>query len=125
MHAPWLGVDPVSELQHRSSWAFQTIVSRRTQLSKEAAVISVRKIHAGIGRNIIPETVGKFSGTIRTFDPEMQKDIHEKLKRTVTNIAESAGAKAELEIFSKTPVPFNNPELPKRCGKFSEGCGRK
>ncbi len=107
--APWLGVDPVVT-SAQMIMGIQTIVSRQTQLTKEAAVISVGMIHAGIRQNIIPETL-EFSGTIRTFDPEMQKDIHEKLKRTVTNIAESAGAKAELEITSKTPVTFNNPEL--------------
>jgi amidohydrolase len=107
--APWLGVDPVVT-SAQMIMGIQTIVSRQIQLTKEAAVISVGMIHAGIRQNIIPETV-EFSGTIRTFDPEMQKDIHERLKRTVTNIAESAGAKAELEITSKTPVTYNNPEL--------------
>lgn len=107
--APWLGVDPVVT-SAQIIMGIQTIISRQTQLTKEAAVISVGMIHAGIRQNIIPETV-EFSGTIRTFDPEMQKDIHEKLKRTVTSIAESAGAKAELEITSKTPVTFNDPEL--------------
>jgi len=64
-------------------------------------------INAGIRQNIIPETA-EMSGTTRTFDPAMQKEIHEKIRRTATLIAESAGAKAEVEIINKTPVTYND-----------------
>jgi amidohydrolase len=107
--APWLGIDPIV-VSAQIITGIQTIVSRQVQLTKEAAVISVGMIHSGIRQNIIPETA-ELSGTIRTFDRDMQKDIHERLKRTVTHIAESAGAKAELEITSKTPVTYNDPAL--------------
>jgi amidohydrolase len=107
--APWLGIDPIV-VSAQIINGIQTIISRQTQLTKEAAVISVGMFHSGIRQNIIPETA-ELSGTIRTFDRDMQKDIHEKLRRTVTHIAESAGAKAELEITSKTPVTYNDPAL--------------
>src|SRR5690606_11743393 len=48
---------------------------------------------------------------IRTFDNEMRKNIHERIVLTATNIAESAGAKAEVTFESKTPVTYNDPEL--------------
>jgi metal-dependent amidase/aminoacylase/carboxypeptidase family protein len=41
----------------------------------------------------------------------MQKLIHEKIKLTATKIAESAGARAEVEIDSKTAVTYNDPAL--------------
>lgn len=104
--APWLGVDPIV-VSAQIINGLQTIISRQTQLTKEPAVISVGMINAGIRQNIIPETA-EMSGTIRSFDPMMQKDIHEKIKRTATLIAESAGAKAEVEIVNKTPVTFND-----------------
>jgi amidohydrolase len=104
--APWLGVDPIV-VSAQIITGLQTIVSRQVQLTKEPAVISIGMINAGIRQNIIPETA-EMSGTIRTFDPVMQKDIHEKIKRTATLIAESAGAKAEVEIINKTPVTFND-----------------
>ncbi|RAW03258.1 amidohydrolase [Pseudochryseolinea flava] len=104
--APWLGVDPIV-VSAQIINGLQTIISRQTQLTKEPAVISVGMINAGIRQNIIPETA-EMSGTIRTFDPAMQKEIHEKIKRTATLIAESAGAKAEVEIINKTPVTFND-----------------
>lgn len=107
--APWLGVDPIV-ISAQIILGIQTIVSRQVELTKEAAVISVGTIHSGIRQNIIPE-YAELTGTIRTFDAAMQKDIHEKLKRTVTNIAESAGATAEIEINQMTPVTFNDPAL--------------
>jgi metal-dependent amidase/aminoacylase/carboxypeptidase family protein len=50
-------------------------------------------------------------GTIRTLDTEMQKIIHEKIRLTATNIAESWGASAEVTIEKGYPVTVNDPEL--------------
>lgn len=107
--APWKGVDPIV-VSSQIINGLQTIISRQTELTKEAAVISVGRINAGIRENIIPESA-EMAGTIRTFDPEMQKLIHEKIKLTATKIAESAGARAEVEIVSKTPVTYNDGAL--------------
>lgn len=107
--APWMGIDPIV-VSAQIITGIQTIISRQTELTKEAAVISVGTIHGGIRQNIIPEYT-ELTGTIRTFDEGMQKDIHEKLKRTATHIAESAGARAEVEITNMTPVTYNDPVL--------------
>jgi metal-dependent amidase/aminoacylase/carboxypeptidase family protein len=50
-------------------------------------------------------------GTIRAFDPNIRKQIHERTKKTATTIAEGAGATAEVQIFLGTPVTVNNPQL--------------
>ncbi len=107
--APWMGVDPIM-VSAQIINGLQTIVSRQTDLTKEAAVISVGRINSGIRENIIPEEA-VMAGTIRTLDEDMQKIIHEKLKLTATKIAESAGAIAEVTIVNKTPVTYNDPEL--------------
>lgn len=107
--APWKGVDPVV-VASQIVLGLQTIVSRQMDLTKEPVVISVGKIHGGVRENIIPEVV-EISGTIRTFDRDMQKAVHEKIVLTATNIAESAGAKAEVTFDGKTPVTYNDPEL--------------
>jgi amidohydrolase len=107
--APWMGIDPIV-VSSQIVNALQTIVSRQTDLTKEAAVISVGRINAGIRENIIPE-YAEMAGTIRTFDADMQKTIHEKIKLTATKIAESAGARAEVIIDSKTAVTYNDPAL--------------
>jgi amidohydrolase len=44
----------------------------------------------------------------------MQKDVHEKLKRTVEFIASASGATAEVSIETKTLVTFNTPDLVKK-----------
>lgn len=106
---PWNGVDPIV-VSSQIVNGLQTIISRQTELTEEAAVITVGSIHGGVRNNIIPEEV-VMEGTIRTLDTEMQKKIHEKIKLTATKIAESAGATAEVEIHLGTPVTFNNPSL--------------
>ena len=60
--------------------------------------------------NIIPEEL-TMAGTIRTLDSAMQKDVHEKIRRTAEKIAESIGATAEVTIDNKTPVTYNDPAL--------------
>jgi amidohydrolase len=107
--APWMGVDPIV-VSAQIINGLQTIISRQTELTKEAAVITVGRIQAGIRENIIPEEVN-FAGTIRTLDKEMQEKIHEKIKLTATKIAESAGAMAEVSIVNRTPVTYNDPAL--------------
>lgn len=109
---PWDSVDPIV-IASQIVNALQTIVSRQTDLTQAPAVITIGNMHGGIRRNIIPEEV-VLEGTIRTFDPVMQKEIHEKIKRTAMKIAESAGAVAEVNISMDSPVTFNDPALTAR-----------
>jgi len=106
---PWGGVDPIM-VSAQIINGLQTIISRQTELTKEAAVISVGKIQGGVRNNIIPEEC-EMIGTIRTLDTAMQRIIHEKIKLTATKIAESAGAVAEVDIQIGYPVTYNSPEL--------------
>ena len=62
---PWGGIDPVV-ISAQIINGLQTIVSRDTELTKEAAVISVGLIRGGVRNNIIPEEV-ELIGTIRTL----------------------------------------------------------
>ena len=109
---PWAGIDPVV-VSAQIIEGLQTIVSRQTELTKDAAVISVCVIQGGIRSNIIPEEVD-MTGTIRTLDTAMQSEIHERMRRTVTKIAESAGATADIDIEKKTLITFNDPALVKK-----------
>jgi metal-dependent amidase/aminoacylase/carboxypeptidase family protein len=91
----------------------QTIVSRQTDLTKAPAVITIGSLHGGIRRNIIPEEV-TMEGTIRTFDIEMQKKLHEAIRRTAEKIAASAGATAKVTIEIQSPLTYNDPALTTR-----------
>jgi metal-dependent amidase/aminoacylase/carboxypeptidase family protein len=70
-------------------------------------------VHGGVRNNIIPEQV-ELTGTIRTLNKEMQQKIWADIRRTATNIAESAGATAEVDIVNYAPVTYNDPRLTER-----------
>ncbi len=106
---PWSGVDPIVT-SAQIIMGLQTIVSRQTDLTKEAAVITVGMIKGGVRNNIIPEECTMI-GTIRTLDTDMQDIIHERIRKTATSIAEAQGATAEVDIIKNCPVTFNNLEL--------------
>ena len=93
---PWTGVDPIT-VSAQIIMGLQTIISRQTKLTEEAAVITIGSIHGGVRSNIIPEEV-EMIGTIRTLNLEMRDKIHEKIRLTATKIAESAGAVADVSI---------------------------
>ncbi|CAN5175363.1 M20 family metallopeptidase [soil metagenome] len=106
---PWDSVDPIV-VSGQIIEGLQTIVSRQTDLTKAPAVVTIGSIHGGIRRNIIPEEVN-MEGTIRTFDADMQKKVHEKIKLTATKIAEASGATATVDIQIMYPVTYNDPVL--------------
>jgi amidohydrolase len=107
--APWKGIDPIV-VSAQIINGLQTIISRQTELTKDAAVITIGKFNSGVRENIIPEEA-IMAGTIRTFDEGMRKIIHEKIKLTAVKIAESSGATAEVIIEQRMPVTYNDPAL--------------
>jgi amidohydrolase len=109
---PWLGVDPIA-ISAQIIEGLQTIVSRQSELTKAPVVITVGKIHSGVRNNIIPEEC-IMDGTIRTLDSKMQQDVYERIRKTVTHIAEAGGATAEVSFDTKTLVTYNTPELVKK-----------
>ncbi len=109
---PWLGIDPVV-IGAQIINGLQTIVSRQSELTKNAVVISTTIFKGGVRENIIPEEA-TLAGTIRTLDKGMQKEVWERIERTAKNIAEASGATAEVSFDSKTLVTYNNPELTRK-----------
>ena len=109
---PWSGVDPIV-VASQIVLGLQTVVSRQIDLTTAPAVVTVGTIEGGSRHNIVPDQV-KMSGTIRTFDPEMRKEILARVKRTAENIAEAAGATAELILDEGYPVTWNDPALTER-----------
>ncbi len=109
---PWAGVDPIV-VAAQIVLGLQTVVSRQIDLTTAPAVVTVGTIEGGSRHNIVPDEV-RMSGTIRTFDPEMRKEILARVKRTAENIAEAAGATAELILDEGYPVTWNDPVLTER-----------
>ncbi|ADR20724.1 N-acyl-L-amino acid amidohydrolase [Marivirga tractuosa] len=106
---PWASVDPIA-VSAQIINSLQYIVSRNSELTKEAAVVTVGIMEAGNRFNIIPESA-MLEGTIRTLDEGMRELIHEKIKLTATNIAEIAGATADVEIVENAPLTYNDIDL--------------
>src|SRR5690606_10591862 len=105
--SPWLGVDPIAVTSQILN-ALQMIPSRQLDITKSPSVITIGRINAGIRHNIIPDKV-EMAGTIRTFDPAVRQTLLERLERTVTGIAASAGASATVTIKPYSPVVYNDP----------------
>ncbi|MBC6489973.1 amidohydrolase [Flavihumibacter stibioxidans] len=121
--APWGSIDPIV-VGTQIINGLQTIVSRQENIVKAPVVITVGKFHSGVRSNIIPEEA-MLEGTIRTLDANMQKDVHDRVRKTAQKIAEASGAVAEVEIDTKTLVTYNDssltammaPSLEKAAGK--------
>ena len=106
---PWGGVDPITAAA-QIVLGTQTLVSRQIDITKEPAVVSFGVIDGGVRNNIIPDSV-YLNGTIRNFDMDNRQEIFKRLKVTAEKIAESSGAKAEVEILEGYPVTSNDPAL--------------
>lgn len=107
--APWRGVDPIV-VGAQIVNMLQTIVSRNVDITQLPAIVSVGQFQSGVRNNIIPETA-RLVGTIRTFDDQVQADIHARVKQIAEGIAASAGAKADVRIYRGYPVTSNDPAL--------------
>ena len=108
----WRGVDPIV-VASQIVGALQTITARQTDITLAPAVVTIGSINGGVRRNIIPDSV-VMSGTIRTFDAEMRKDVHMRIKRTAERIAEASGATATVTIALGSDVVYNDPALTER-----------
>jgi amidohydrolase len=110
--APWLGVDPIT-LAAQIQLGLQTIVSRQLDLTTAPAVVSIGMVQGGIRYNILPDSV-VMTGTVRTFDRDMRKDVAARIRRTAESIAQSAGGTAEVRLEERAPVTSNDPALAER-----------
>jgi amidohydrolase len=106
---PWGGIDPIVTAS-QIVMGLQTIVSRNVNITENPAIVTVGSIHGGIRQNIISENLDMI-GTIRTFGTEQRELVHKRIKEVALNIAESAGATADVRIDTGYPVTYNDPAL--------------
>ena len=122
---PWLSVDQIVVAAEIIN-SLQTIVSRNVNLTQNPAVVTVGAIEGGNRSNIISEQVVML-GTVRTFTPEDESMVFNRVRQIAEKTAEADGATAvvELPYTSHYPVTFNNvalnmamlPSLQKAAGK--------
>ena len=106
---PWAGVDPIVT-GAAIVMALQTIVSRQVDITEAPAVVTIATFHGGVRNNIIPASA-QLGGTIRTYDPQMRAQIHEKIRDIATSIGAGMGAEVEVRIDEGVPVTYNDPDL--------------
>ncbi|MDZ5606341.1 M20 family metallopeptidase [Bacillus pseudomycoides] len=82
-----VGSQVISNLQH--------IVSRNRD-PLEKLVVSVTKFYSGTAYNVIPDTA-TLSGSIRSLNPELRKQLPSTMKRIVKGVTEAHDASFELD----------------------------
>ncbi|OJT20486.1 peptidase M20 [Archangium sp. Cb G35] len=110
---PHTTVDPIV-LAARTILSLQTLVSREKH-PLEPAVVTVGSIHGGTKHNIIPDEV-KLQLTVRSYKPEVRKQLLAGIERVANAEAAAANAprKPEVSVTEGTPATYNDPELTKR-----------
>lgn len=96
--------------------ALQTIVSRENS-PLDPSVVTVGSIHGGTRYNIIPDEVS-LQLTVRTYKPEVRKNILASIERIVKGVALTAGIPAdrapEVKVSEGTGSTYNDPQLLER-----------
>jgi len=85
------------------------IVSRRLPAS-QPAVITIGTVHGGTKENIIPALV-TLSGTVRTFDERLRRQIPEHIRGVIEAAAAMFGARATLDYEFGYPVLINDAQM--------------
>lgn len=89
--------------------ALQTIVSRNIS-PIDSAVVTVGTFHSGTALNVIADTA-KISGTVRYFNPTLEKYIGERIEAIISGICQSHGAKYHLDYWRLYPPVINHPRI--------------
>jgi len=111
--APHTAIDPIV-IAARTILALQTIPSREVKPG-EMAVVTVGYVHAGTKNNIIPDDA-ELGLTVRTYKPEVRKQVLAAIERIVKAEAAAAGAPRAplIEHYESTDSVYNDPALADR-----------
>ena len=106
-------VDPIV-IAARTVLALQTIVSREVKPG-EVAVITIGYIQAGTKNNIIPDQA-ELGLTVRSYKPEVRKQMLAAIERITKAEAIAGGATREpkIEHYEATDAVYNDPALSQR-----------
>jgi amidohydrolase len=106
--APHRGVDTITTAASAVQ-ALQNIRSRMTN-TQRPLVLSIGTIQGGQRANIIAEEV-VMTGTVRTYDNELQDEVIRLMHRILKGVCEAHGASYELNYRKGYPSIQNNAEL--------------
>jgi amidohydrolase len=109
-------VDPFYLLAH-IIFALNAIISRKIA-PFDPAVVSIGSINGGFTENVIPDSI-QITGTLRFTTPEVQKQIHQEIKRAF-DVARALGGDYELKLEIGSPPMIND----QRVTEMIESVGR-
>ena len=101
---PHAGVDPIV-IAARVIEGLQLVRSRMIN-PLDPIVITCGMIHGGSAINVIPDDV-RISGTIRSLDPDVRKQIPALMERMTIETAKASGGSASFEITDGYPPTIN------------------
>lgn len=88
--------------------AWQSIVARNIDPA-QTAVLTVGTLTSGDAFNVVSGTA-KLTGTIRTFDPKVEKLLKRRMQEIADGICAAYGATCQLNHFINIPAVINSPE---------------
>lgn len=92
-----------------------SIVARRIPPT-ESAVLSVTQIHGGHAHNVLPPSVC-VTGTVRSFNPEVQEQIEAALRDVAQGVALGSGTIARIAYDRYYPATINDPDAAEKALK--------
>jgi amidohydrolase len=105
---PHRAADPVVAAAHVVV-ALQSVVAREVS-PLHSAVVTLGAIHGGQAFNVIPDEV-TLTGTIRTFDPQVRREMPERIRRIAGGVASALQCTAEVEVRPGNPAVVNHPAM--------------
>jgi amidohydrolase len=115
--APHQGVDAVV-IASAIVMNLQTLVSREIN-PLESVVVSVGLLKAGSRFNVLAGD-GILEGNVRSFNPELRKELPKMIERVAKNTAASYRGEIEMEYFWGTPPTINDEKSAARAAKAVE-----
>lgn len=89
--------------------ALQNIAARETD-PLASVVVTIGTISGGYRNNVIADKV-EMSGTLRSYDPQIRKELETRVRRIVEGVASAYNASAEVRIVYGYPPVVNDAEL--------------
>lgn len=102
---PHVGVDPIVIGSHVVT-ALQTVVSRETP-PLTPVVVTIGRFQGGTAFNVIPSQA-ELSGTVRTVDAQVRRDMPTRLERIIRGVTSAMRADYELKYELGYPVTIND-----------------
>jgi len=84
----------------------------------DSVVLSITQVHGGDTYNVIPQQV-KLRGTVRSFKPEMQDLVEEKMNKLCAAIASAYDAKVDVHYERRYPPTVNDPAHTDFCAEIA------